>query len=73
MFLNEIDQFQVFFYIIIIHVKALFNFEKEWNTFDKEKKLLKKKSSSHSCFEHAKGLLKRYQFAQRYKLQFKLL
>jgi hypothetical protein len=61
----------VFFLIIIINVKALFNFEKEWGTFDKEKRRLKKRKSCHGCFEHAKRLLKHYQFAQRYNLQFK--
>jgi len=28
---------------------------------------LKKKSSCHSCFEHAKGLLKHYQFASSFE------
>jgi len=54
------------FTFIIINVKT-FNFEKEWGSFDKEKGCLKKKSSCHSCFEHAKGLLKHYQFASSFE------
>jgi hypothetical protein len=51
------------FSLIIINVNNIFNFEKEWHTFDKEKGCLKIKPSCDSCLEHAKGLLKHYQFA----------
>jgi hypothetical protein len=50
------------FAFIIINVKTLFNFEKEWCTFDKEKRYFKKIPSYDSCLEHAKGLLKHHQF-----------
>jgi len=51
------------FFFIIINVKTLFNFEKEWYTFDKEKECLKKKPSCDHYLEYAKGLSKHYQFA----------
>jgi hypothetical protein len=39
---NEFHQFQFLFALVIINVKIIFNFEKEWCTFDKEKSCLKK-------------------------------
>jgi len=51
------------FSFIIINVKTLFNFEKEWYTFDKKKDVWKIKPSCDKCLKHAKGLLKHYQFA----------
>jgi hypothetical protein len=41
----------------------IINFEKEWCTFDKEKECWEEKTHFHSCFEHAKGILKHHQFA----------
>ncbi len=53
-------------FLIIINVKILFNFEKEWCTFDKEKNVWKK-NHCLNCFEHAKGLLKHHQFASSFE------
>jgi hypothetical protein len=61
-FLNEIYQFQVFLFF-----KTLFNFEKEWCTFDMEKKGIRTKPSCDCCLEHAKGLLKHHQFASSFE------
>ncbi len=55
------------FVFIINNENTLFNFEKEWFTFNKEKGCLKKKPSCDNCFEHAKGLLKHYQFASSFE------
>jgi hypothetical protein len=48
------------FCLLIMKIKILFNFEKEWCTFDMEKKCLKKEDCPQAkieCFKHVKGLL----------------
>jgi hypothetical protein len=45
----------------------LFNFEKEWYTFDFKKKNIWKKNYCFNCFEHAKELLKHHQFVRSFE------
>ncbi len=56
-----------YFYFCNHHVKTFFNFEKEWCTFDKKKKPLKRKPSCDTCLEHAKGFLKHHESASSFK------
>jgi hypothetical protein len=47
---------QVFFPFLIINVKIISNFQKDWCTFGRKKDILKNKDSPFSgfeCFEHA--------------------
>ncbi len=49
-----------FFAILIINVKILFNFQKDWCTFGKNRMFEKNKDypfSKFECFEHAKTFL----------------
>jgi len=55
------------FSFIIINVKTLLNFEKEWCTLIMKNDVWKKNLSYDSCFEYAKGLLKHYQFASSFQ------
>jgi hypothetical protein len=49
------------FALLIINVKNLFNFQKEWCTFGREKKMFENNKNHpllrFECFEHAKTFL----------------
>jgi hypothetical protein len=56
---NNLHQSSLFA-LLIINVKILSNFQKEWCTFGRKKTFEKKKEcpfSRFECFEHAKTLL----------------
>ncbi len=66
-FKNKFHQFLIFFLLNININKILFNFEKEWCTFDKKKRMFEEKKNCSQFFENAKELSKHQQFVSNFE------